>query len=349
MMRQAMTARRALLLIDGLDEGGQVRDQIERHIVEVLVPQGHVLLATSRPAGVSEQRFADFHRLRLSPLSDEQQLQAMEGRLGKQQASVLLPYLQENMPADAVTKERITGNPLMLSMLISVFEIRRGIAMPSTVAELYDVATRAMIERAGSNGDMTQALSALFYEAHIKQQRVITDQHFDAARQRLGSGASVDLLRECALQDRTPLLSVLQAEPLQMQASHLSFQEYYVARALGEGVWTLPQGTKPWKFEAWWANTLRLGAEMGDAFGRGLMHAAGVSEDALDLKNELGGDRSTALRAVAIIMGSIRSVRSSIRSRCEPALACTRVAPYGFHSLHLLIVPLPPLFTARSE
>ena len=55
MLRQAMMARRALILIDGLDEAGQVRDAVERHVAEVLAPQGHVLLATSRPAGVDER------------------------------------------------------------------------------------------------------------------------------------------------------------------------------------------------------------------------------------------------------------------------------------------------------
>ena len=72
MLRQAMTARRALLLLDGLDEGGAKREAIERHVAEVLAPQGHVLLATSRPTGVDEKRFASFRRLRLSPLTKAQ-------------------------------------------------------------------------------------------------------------------------------------------------------------------------------------------------------------------------------------------------------------------------------------
>jgi hypothetical protein len=49
MLRQAMLARRTLLLLDGLDEGGQVRAQIEKHVTEVLAPQGFVMLVTSRP------------------------------------------------------------------------------------------------------------------------------------------------------------------------------------------------------------------------------------------------------------------------------------------------------------
>ena len=60
--------------------------------------------------------------------------------------------------------------PLRTAQFLSVLrELRRGITMPSTIAELYDVATRAMLGRAGVAGDLTQALSALFYEAHIKQ------------------------------------------------------------------------------------------------------------------------------------------------------------------------------------
>jgi hypothetical protein len=57
MLRQAMMARRALLLLDGLDEAGAKRADIELHVVEVLAPQGHVLLCTSRPAGIDEARF----------------------------------------------------------------------------------------------------------------------------------------------------------------------------------------------------------------------------------------------------------------------------------------------------
>ena len=48
LLRTALVSRRLLLLLDGLDEGGAARDEIERHIVEVLAPQGHQILITSR-------------------------------------------------------------------------------------------------------------------------------------------------------------------------------------------------------------------------------------------------------------------------------------------------------------
>ena len=41
-------------------------------------------------------------------------------------------------------------------------------------------------------------------------------------------------VRARVAKDELPLLSLLQAEPLQMQSSHLSFQEYFTARAICE-------------------------------------------------------------------------------------------------------------------
>ena len=73
MLRQALCTRRALILLDGIDEGGKRRAEIERHIVDVLAPQGHVMLVTSRPNGLRAELFEEhFVHVRLEPLSDEQ-------------------------------------------------------------------------------------------------------------------------------------------------------------------------------------------------------------------------------------------------------------------------------------
>ena len=32
----------------------------------------------------------------------------------------------------------------------------------------------------------------------------------------------------------------------------------------------------PWRWSPWWANVLRLGSEVGDQFGLGLLHASDV-------------------------------------------------------------------------
>ena len=84
---------------------------------------------------------------------------------------------------------------------------------------------------------------------------------------------AVRAVRSRVAKDALPLLTMLQSEPLLMQSSHLSFQEFYCARAIHKGM-VLP-GEPPWRWSAWWANCLRLGIESGEGFGVGLMRAAG--------------------------------------------------------------------------
>jgi Ran GTPase-activating protein (RanGAP) involved in mRNA processing and transport len=418
MLRQAMMARRALLLLDGLDEAGTKRDDIERHVVDVLAPQGHVLLCTSRPAGVDEARFAAFRRLALAPLSDEQQERALEQRLGAERAAALLTYVRDVMPRDD-TGQKVTSNPLMLSMVASVYELRQGVGMPATVAELYATASDAMLARGGvATPELTRLLQRIFFEAHVAQRRLIEDRQLDeaalgleapealakiraeaammpfepfngraemghyvevtkegehkgrrgvittdqesrhvyyqvtfangtvsgwlkpnelrssglvgevAALQRAMDASAPAVRAECetrlsvalrealrtvrerVLVDALPLLSLWQSEPLQLQSSHLSFQEYFAAIALcDEG--TELSGMPPWQWPVWWANAVKLGAEIpGDRFGRGLLRAAGVTGDTLDLSQKLGGDRPTVWRVLAAVVANASELRT---------------------------------------
>ena len=141
MLRAAMHERRVLLLLDGLDEAGVLRGRIEKHVAEVLAPKGFVVLCTSRPAGLDEACFAGFHRLTLAPLSDAQQEAFLATRLGDARASALKSYLRDKVPLDAAgeagTKRRVTANPLMLSMVCSIAQLRVGIESMSTVPTSY--------------------------------------------------------------------------------------------------------------------------------------------------------------------------------------------------------------------
>jgi Ran GTPase-activating protein (RanGAP) involved in mRNA processing and transport len=420
MLRQAMMARRALLLLDGLDEAGAKRAEIVQHIVEVLAPQGHVMLCTSRPAGVVEARFSGFRMLKLAPLTEAQQEQALLQRLGNEGDVRQLMTFVERMPTSTdpavpTMQHRVTANPLMLSMVASVFEIRNGLGMPKTVAELYAFASDAMLARGGVvTADVRTLLEVVFFEAHVAQARVITDEqllraalgafappgtladldakvanlfqtfkgrpmkghyvelldgerkgqrgviveddksskpykvklsdgattgwlypkqlassgldaaacraHMDAERLpaldsavqalRDEERAAVAQVRERVGQDRLPLLSLLQVEPLLMQSAHLSFQEFFAAQAICSGKYRLPEGSPPpWQWPAFWANMVTLGSEMGDAFGKGLKQTAGL-DDELDLSKKLiGGDRPTMVAAVVQLMRGLSSLR----------------------------------------
>jgi predicted NACHT family NTPase len=181
MLWQAMMAQRALLLLDGLDEGGTKRDEIERHVAEVLAAQGHVLLCTSRPAGVDETRFAAFRRLTLALLTNAQQEEVLRQRLGAERAVALLPYVRDTVPRDDAGL-KVTSNPLMLSMVASVYELRQGLGMPSTVAELYATASEAMLARGGvASAQLHTLLLRVFFEAHVAQRRIIEDRQLDEA------------------------------------------------------------------------------------------------------------------------------------------------------------------------
>ena len=411
MLRQALMARRALVLLDGIDEGGKARDAIERHVTEVLAPQGHVMLITSRPAGLIKDRFSEhFFLVKLEPLSEAQQKEVIVRRLGRSEHSGLLEYLcnPERVPLDNETQQRVTGNPLMLSMVISIFQSKQGTesSMPATITELYETASKAMLERvdrkkrgaaasAAAVPHLTSLLEATFFEAHAAQVRAFGDEqlnraalalfspdefnqklqelelkvlelekeqgaessyikvskvqgdsfevgkkvHYQGEEMVVSKGVDSDgeiklkkwvqypnliidddtcaalpaeakevlrVVRERVAQDRLPLLSLLEAEPLQMQSSHLSFQEYFVVRAICTGKHRLPLGSPPWQWGPFWANVVKLGSEKGTKFGSGLLHAAGVEGDELDISQQLGGDRPTVLAVVCALMGSFR-------------------------------------------
>ena len=237
-LRQVLMARRALVLLDGLDEAHAAHERIERHVSEVLAPQGHVLLVTSRPAGLHAARFGTWHQMRLKPLSEAQQATALRRRLSEDAVVKLLPYLRERMPIDSETGLKITANPLMLSMVVSIAELHEGIEMPTTTAELYEVAAGTMLARAASkvSAEARDLLQATFVRAHTSEARIITREHVEAAAAddaRL-VGAKVELYA-LVERDQLPLVRLLQREPLQMQATHLSFQEFYAMRAVCDG------------------------------------------------------------------------------------------------------------------
>jgi hypothetical protein len=272
MLRAERAAGRALLLLDGLDEAGLARARIEEHVATKLA--GDALLCTSRPTGLNAELFdKKFHRLTLAPLSDAQQHAFLEKRLRPARAAELAPYLRDKVPVDIETKQRVTANPLMLSMVASIAELRTGIDMPTRTAELYSVAADAMLARGGAlSGAEAALLQATFLEAHVAQQRIVTAEHLEAAARRVGAVGVADALRARVVQDRLPLLRLLQAEPLQMQAFHLSFQEYYAMRALSEpGARALPDFRVG---DVWWTNAVLMGVQTGDAFGNGFVEAA---------------------------------------------------------------------------
>ena len=200
------------------------------------------------------------------------------------------------------------------------------------------------VQEAGESGtrklfpSLTPALRAMFFEPHSAEQRVLTEAHIEAAISHVGPAhahavhAIVGMVRKEAM----PMLSLLQAEPMQLQSSHLTIQEYYVAKAVCEEERELP--VPPWQLSSWWQHFLTLGCSMGVPFQRGLLQGIqhgdrtaapaavgrleasthlgeGVPRETLDLKDgQLGGDRPTSLFAVTMLMQQISSLDLSANS-----------------------------------
>ena len=140
MLRSALTTRRALILLDGIDEGGVASERLLTHIASVLAPQGHVLIATAHPSLLdADTRFSHFHQLTIQPLSEEKQQEAMIKRVGVRRARTLwayagrvlrngvsgvAPYGEAPLDDDGVTSA--IANPQMLAMLISIYLLVTG-------------------------------------------------------------------------------------------------------------------------------------------------------------------------------------------------------------------------------
>ena len=118
---------------------------------------------------------------------------------------------------------------------------------------------------------------------------------------------AVGVLLQSVREDMLPLLSLLQADPFQAQASHLSFQEYLSSKQIEEGGVVFGAGDLPWRWSAAWANVLRLGRELGNGFREGLARAsvAGLkrNEEKLDLDGRLVGSHlPTSLGATLFML-----------------------------------------------
>ena len=331
-LRQALLARRALIILDGIDEGGANKDRIQRHVTEVMAAQGHPLLVTSRPAGLSDALYSDFNKLQMKPLTDDQQEMIVRSRLraidDEAHVDDFLTYIRKSMPIDETTGERITGNPLMLTMVCCIYESHRSVdKMPEHVVDLYHTASDIMLshveKKHRAKGGQPQQLKPLLM-------RIALETHSSIKRQILAKDVDrlLDLEADEKLQQelrttwtsvqqqltegRIPLLSMLQREPLEFQFSHLSFQEYFTVCAICEGLPLKPE-VMPWRWLAWWKNVLRFGGEL-KRFGPGLVKSSGVSElRALNLSGKLVPDLSVVADALLHMIGSCNLIELDIR------------------------------------
>ena len=281
---QAYESRRALLLIDGIDEGGEVKSRIEDFITSFLVRQRISLVVTTRPEGYTKSKYANnFARMSLAPLDRKQQEQVIENRVGRQALDGLGSQLDTMKDSE---DKSICSNPLMLSMVISLYKSGSG-SLPSSRFELYDKAVNTMLMRFDvKNLDEVRAqpfdrdaverlLAKLALHRHPTRDKDISSETVEeVVRDDKSLRLAWQHIEAQVVVGRFSILSCLDPSPLKLRFAHLSFQEFLVAKD-----WVRHHDedkTRPFRLagsslplpvllnDGWWHNTMRMACEKGE-------------------------------------------------------------------------------------
>jgi hypothetical protein len=308
--RQLLMSRRALLLIDGLDEGGHKRPDLERHVAAVLGPQGHPVLATLRPFEIDHHLFREAHHVAIAPFNDAQQRATIEHRLeSAESVQPVMDYVRRIMPDDPDTSRSLIANPVMLTMITSVYSLRSGVGMPTSKIDLYELAVRLMLDQGEIWEDVHVLVRNLFLKVHMQERRIITlADVFQVGQALRTNGSTVDSLVQSIKDDGMPLFTVLQWEPLEFQAVHLTYQEYLAAQALRLS--QLPDDLliPPWVWSPWFANFSSFGCNMGTLIGLGRRGAISLNKE-LNLTDHRLADFGCQSLAASALAGAMLGIQ----------------------------------------
>jgi serine/threonine protein kinase len=182
---QAMLQRRAVFLVDGIDESGSKREAVQRLIADELLIPGHNTIITSRHGGFSADAFKQCRLLELLPLTATQQAQMVNSRMPKKQTQAK-KLIQSLSSESGFGLEEIAGNPLMLTMLVSIY-ISNGYHVITNKTELYDKGIKTIVGRrdklrAGvaleEQTEVVAHLQQLAFHSHIRprERRIFTSE-----------------------------------------------------------------------------------------------------------------------------------------------------------------------------
>ncbi|MGW0981908.1 NACHT N-terminal Helical domain 1-containing protein [Streptomyces xiamenensis] len=147
---RVLSAGRALLLIDGIDEVPEPRRDATRRWLRELLREfpGNVCLVTGRPSAVSEDWLAadGFRELSLSAMNREDVAAFIQrwhhaAGAGQERAEALLAAVRSRQDLG-----RLATNPLMCGMLCALHRASHGY-LPRGREELYEAALRMLLER----------------------------------------------------------------------------------------------------------------------------------------------------------------------------------------------------------
>ena len=192
----------------------------------VLIPQGHPVFLTSRPARLIEERFYTvLYRVRLCPLSPSQQDELVKKMVSGSRAEDFLQHIHRKRAEQHSSSKGmdICATPQLLTLLISIYEngLDAG-ALPCSVLEVYEVAFQMVVKRATAStveelsgwegADSSSSLAQLLhllqetvFLTHASQQRVVQKEHLLIAALKLYDARLLErILRRTAMPVAAP-------------------------------------------------------------------------------------------------------------------------------------------------
>ena len=104
LLMQAVYEHRAVFLVDGVDEAGGAKEEIERAIADELLDQGHKTIVTSRHSGFKMESFERCQLVELLPMSHGQQEAMVRARLGSEGEEVVTEFMSTLQSSAAYTE-----------------------------------------------------------------------------------------------------------------------------------------------------------------------------------------------------------------------------------------------------
>eukprot|EP00935_MAST-01C_sp_MAST-1C-sp1_P002706 g2706.t1 len=237
LLMQKVLQRQAVFLIDGIDESGTSRDQVQDFVTSELLQAGHKTIITSRHSGFAGDAFQHCKVVELLPLTPAQQAGMVKSRVDdEERADELIEQL-----ADPVFEEIVT-NPLMLTMVISIY-VSNDYKLISNRAELYEQALQTIVGRTdkvrsglerSKHKKIFGWLQQIAFNSHLRKgERRI----FNKAQAMEWAGDGFGTVGAYIQEGELPIVTSMglnSKDEEEYRFSHLTYQEYLTARELVE-------------------------------------------------------------------------------------------------------------------
>lgn len=245
---QARDQGRLLVILDGYDESDRDLERNLRQEIQAVYLDEVMLVVTSRyMAGLDNlQELGQFRKMGVRTLNEHQQKDVVRRQVGDDVSAAELFNQIQATPALAV----MAKNPLMLSVMVSIFNSRRGQHALLNRARVYESALESMFKRLDAtkrrradeqkwdHKTIRKVLTQIAWTVHSVEKRDFTRKTVETALEMLGDKSFTiqewDQLAESQLKKgKFPLLSwIYDAQSTiadRFRFAHLTFQEYLVA------------------------------------------------------------------------------------------------------------------------